>query len=244
MVPINKDRQAPSEAEGPLISCIVPVYNGELYLREALDSIFSQGYEPLEVIVVDDGSTDGTAKVVDRYDGRIRYVRQSNAGPVAARNRGLEEAKGDFIAFLDADDLWHPNKIRVQISRFQAQPGLEYCLAHVQNFWIPELRDEANRLRNHRIAQPLPGYVAGTLLAKHSLFDRIGPLNIALSHGDAGEWCLRADGQGAVKEVLPDVLLFRRLHHTNRSRLLASQSRNQHLQILKAHLDRTRGLKT
>lgn len=229
--------------EHRLISCIIPVYNGELYLGEALDSIFGQGYEALEVIVVDDGSTDGTANVVERYEGRSHYVRQSNAGPVVARNRGLEEAEGDFIAFLDADDLWHPNKLQLQMSRFQAQPRLDYCLAHVQNFWIPDLTAEANRLRHHRISQPLPGYVTGTLLAKRDLFDKIGPFNTALCHGDAGEWLLRADEQGAVKELLPDVLLYRRLHHANRSRLLAAQSRNQHLHILKQHLDRTRGLK-
>lgn len=244
MSPTNKDGELRPKAEAPRVSCIVPVYNGECYLAEALDSIFLQRYEPFEVIVVDDGSTDGTAKVLDRYDGRIRYVKQSNAGPVAARNRGLDEAKGEFIAFLDADDLWHRDKLQLQMGRFRSRPALGYCLAYVQNFWIPELTEEANRFRNHRIAQPLPGYVTGTLLARRSLFDAIGPFNTAFGHGDAGEWCLRADGQGAVKEVLQEVLLFRRIHHTNRSRSLANQSRNQHLHILKAHLDRTRGPKT
>ena len=90
----------------PLISCIVPVYNGERYLRQALDSILTQTYRPLEIIVADDGSTDGTAAVVTRYGDQIHYIRQDNSGAPAVRNLGLRVAHGEFVAFLDADDLW------------------------------------------------------------------------------------------------------------------------------------------
>lgn len=236
--------------DGTLISCIIPVYNGERYLGEALDSILAQNYRPLEIIVADDGSTDKTKDIVLQYQEqketdslRMLYVKQANAGPAAARNLGVSTAKGEFVAFLDADDLWHPSKLVTQMNRFQVPPGLDYCLAYVQNFWIPELKKEAETFRQHRIAQPLPGYVTGTLLARRALFDCIGGFDVSLGHGDAGEWILRADRANSKKEVLQEILLFRRLHSNNRSRLRAVESRDQHLQILKAHLDRARAPK-
>jgi glycosyltransferase involved in cell wall biosynthesis len=100
----------------PLISCIVPVFNGERYLGEALDSILAQTYRPLEVVVVDDGSAEGAAAVVARYRDQIRPLFQPNAGQAAARNLGLSVARGEFVAFLDADDLWHPEKLARQMA--------------------------------------------------------------------------------------------------------------------------------
>jgi len=97
--------------QSPLISCIVPVYNGERYLKEALDSILVQTHCPLEIIVADDGSTDGTASVVAGYGEGVKHLWQPNAGETAARNMGLSAAQGEFVAFLDADDLWHPEKL-------------------------------------------------------------------------------------------------------------------------------------
>ncbi|MGB7951879.1 MAG: glycosyltransferase family A protein, partial [Candidatus Binatia bacterium] len=91
----------------PLISCIVPVFNSEKYLGEALDSIFAQSYRPLEVIIVDDGSTDGTSAVAAGYQDRVRLLKQSNQGPGATRNYGVRASQGGFVAFLDPDDLWH-----------------------------------------------------------------------------------------------------------------------------------------
>ena len=223
-----------------LVSCIVPVFNGERYIAESLQSILDQTYRPLEIIVADDGSTDSTSAVVATYGTRVRYLRQSNSGPAAARNLGVSVAKGDFIAFLDADDLWHPEKLECQIARFQARPELDYCVTHCQNFWIPELKEEAQRYQDHRISRPMPGYVTATLVARRSAFDRVGLFNPALGHGDSTEWFLRAAEHRAVLELLPDVLMYRRLHPTNRSRLLASASRDQFLEILKASLDRRR----
>ena len=111
-----------------LVSCIVPVYNGERYLREALDSILAQTYRPLEIIVADDGSADGTAGVVATFGDQVRYVRQHNQGPSSARNLGIRVPTGDFIAFLDADDLWHPEKLARQIARFQTRLNSIYAL--------------------------------------------------------------------------------------------------------------------
>ncbi len=223
-----------------LISCIVPVYNSERYLKEALDSILVQTYRPLEIIVVDDGSTDGTAEVVAGYGKGVRTVWQPNAGPAAARNRGLSLVQGEFVAFLDADDLWDPEKLERQMARFRARPDLDYSVTYVQNFWIPELKEEAERFRKHRISHPMPGYVTQTLLTRRILFDTIGQFNTTLWYGDGTDWFLRAAEQGAIIELLPDVLVNRRLHLANLSRREALASRGEYLQILKTSLDRRR----
>ncbi|MFC1452059.1 glycosyltransferase family 2 protein [Verrucomicrobiota bacterium] len=225
----------------PLVSCIVPAFNAERFLGEAVDSILGQTYRPIEVIVVDDGSTDRTADVASGYGDQIVYVRQLNAGPAAARNEGLTRAKGAYVAFLDADDLWHPEKLSRQMAAFNACPDLELCCAHLEHFWVPELQSEKERFEGHRLRAPAPAYSLATLLARRSAFDRVGLLNGELQHADGMEWFLRAAEQGAVQEMLPDVLLRRRLHQDNRSRRRAAASRHAHLQVIKASLDRRRG---
>ena len=188
----------------PLVSCIVPVFNGERYLREALDSVLQQTYRHLELIVVDDGSTDGSATIAASYGDRLRALRQTNAGPAAARNHGLRDMRGDFAAFLDADDLWHPEKLARQMARFAQSPALDVCVTHVHNFWIPELAEEAARFRDHRIARPLPAYVAATMVARRRAFELVGTFDANLGFGHSTEWFLRAAARGAVVEALPD----------------------------------------
>jgi glycosyltransferase involved in cell wall biosynthesis len=223
-----------------LISCIVPVYNGERYLPKALDSILAQTYRPIEIIVTDDGSIDRTPEIARTYHRQLIYLRQDNSGPAAARNLGLSAASGDFVAFLDADDLWHPRKLERQMARFELRPELDFCVAYAQNFWDSELSKEKARFQDHRIAKPLPAYSATTLMARRSAFDRVGLFDRNLAHGDATEWFLRAAECGAVSEILPDVLLYRRLHKENRSRHRAALSREQYLKIVKSSLDRRR----
>jgi glycosyltransferase involved in cell wall biosynthesis len=105
-----------------LVSVIVPAYNASRHILQCLDSIAAQrGGVPVEIIVVDDGSTDDTREKVEAF-GRARLIQQENAGPSAARNRGIREAKGEFVAFLDSDDLWTEDKLAVQMSLFRAHP--------------------------------------------------------------------------------------------------------------------------
>lgn len=200
------------------ISCVLSVYNGERFLAEALDSILAQSHPPLEIIVVDDGSTDSTPEVIARYGGRVRYQRQENAGPAAARNAGLDLAAGELIAFLDADDLWHPEKLALQLACLRERPDLQIVIAHVQNIWMPELREEEERLGNHRLKTPLPGYVFQAMLARRSVFEKVGRLNPAFRVSEDSDWFRRALDCGVVLEVLPETLVYRRFHSANTSR--------------------------
>ena len=103
----------------PLVSVIIPAYNSERYIAEAIDSVLQQDYPALEIIVVDDGSVDNTRNIVLSYGDKVRLASQKNKGSAAARNLGIAKALGKYIAFLDADDVWHQHKIRLQIDELR-----------------------------------------------------------------------------------------------------------------------------
>jgi glycosyltransferase involved in cell wall biosynthesis len=223
-----------------LVTCIIPVFNGAPYVGEALESVFQQTYKPIDILVVDDGSTDATPEVLHAYTDRVHVARQDNAGPAAARNHGWRLARGDLIAFLDADDLWHAEKIARQVEVLDTRPEVGAVVTYARNFWIDALSHEAAHLRQHRVAQALPGYLASTLLARRAAFEHVGEFNAELGYGHSTDWFLRANAMGIVVAEIPEVLYHRRLHHSNRSRQRAAQSRDEFFHLVKAHLDRQR----
>ena len=106
----------------PLVSVIIPTYNNAAYLVESVESVLNQSYRNIELIVVDDGSTDNTQAVLAGFGDRLRYVRKANGGPSSARNLGIQMARGQLIAFQDADDLWLPEKLALQVAYFHLHP--------------------------------------------------------------------------------------------------------------------------
>ena len=225
-----------TDASPMRISCIVPVYNGEKYLSEALDSIFAQSFRAFEVVVIDDGSTDSTPSVAARYAG-IKYVRQANAGPSAARNHGIRESSGDLLAFLDADDIWHPGKLERQAERFAARPELDISLTHARNFWSTGLRDEEESFQGPRVGV-LP---AQTMVARRRAFDRVGLFDSVSMHREVPGWLVQARQQGVVIETLPEVLCDRRIHETNRSRGAGAKDAPGMLALAEAMIAMRRG---
>ncbi|MFO7957702.1 MAG: glycosyltransferase family A protein [Candidatus Brocadiia bacterium] len=121
-------------SERPLVSVIMPAYNAEAFVGEAIESALAQGYRPLEVLVADDGSSDATARVVKAFGGPVRYLWRRSGGPAAARNTALRAARGDYIAFLDSDDLWHPRKLEVQLGLMEARPEVAICGTRMLKF--------------------------------------------------------------------------------------------------------------
>ena len=115
-----------------LVSVIVPAFNAASFLPHAVASIERQGYQALEIIVVDDGSTDSTAEVARSLPSVSKYFYQKNQGPSAARNVGLKQAEGEFIAFLDADDQWPAGKLDLQLGRLRAEPQLDVVLGRIK----------------------------------------------------------------------------------------------------------------
>lgn len=107
-----------------LVSVVIPVYNGERFLKESLESVFAQTFQDYEIVCVDDGSTDGSLALLQQYGSRVRVISQANAGQSAARNAGVRQATGAFVAFLDQDDLWYPAKLAQQVAVLNAEPDV------------------------------------------------------------------------------------------------------------------------
>ena len=224
----------------PTISCVLPVFNGETYLAETIESVLQQTVAIGEVIVVDDGSTDATVEICRSFGNRIRVMSQANAGPAVARNTGVAHANGEFVTFQDADDLWLPEKTAVQLRAFAEDPELQYCVGHVENFLSPDVPVEQHLPEYSARAKPLAGYTTPCLMVRREVFETVGLFNANLKHTDAGEWFKRARALKVRERLLPDVLTKRRLHIANRSRVFADESRAEFLQMLKSGLDARR----
>jgi len=203
----------------PLISCIVPVFNGACYLRETLDSILQQTYRPLETIVVDDGSTDGTGEEVARFlrDPRVRYYRQSNAGQTVAKNEGIRHSRGEFIAFCDADDVWLPHKLSVQIPPFARQERLGVVYSRALRMDAAGRRlptdpsDEPPR-PSGRVTAQLFGinFVPfGTAVVRRRCLDELGAFDERYRMGIDWELWLRISLQYEFRFVDADTVVYR-----------------------------------
>lgn len=220
------------------VSVIIPAFDAARFIGEAVSSALSQTRPPAEVIVVDDGSSDATADLVERLPG-VRCVRQLNAGAAAARNRGVAAARGDFLAFLDADDCWTPDKLACQLAAVEAEPGLELVLAHCvqvrQERWAETVAAPGRPDARH----PVPGYVAGTCLVGRDAFARVGGFDASLRAGEFIDWFLRARAAGLAVSMLPQALLWRRLHDANFG-IVARAAYADYARALKRELDRRR----
>ncbi|MBN9662345.1 MAG: glycosyltransferase [Acidobacteria bacterium] len=129
-------RDARQPATLPLVSAIIPTYNRAKVVTDAIDSILHQTYGRVELIVVDDGSTDETQEVLGKYGDRIIVIRQENAGPSAARNRGIAAAHGEFVGFLDSDDVWLPTKLEKQVALLtKCDESVPCCLCNIMMNW-------------------------------------------------------------------------------------------------------------
>ena len=218
------------------ISVIVPVHNREQYVAEAIRSVLAQTYPATEIWVIDDGSTDNSAAVIQEFGDAVRYHHQPNSGAAAARNQGAELATGDFLSFLDSDDRWLPNKLALQLAEFEKNPDLAMAFGHVRQFYSPDLPPDQ---RPRITAEVMAGYHVGTLLVRRSAFQRVGPFETQWRVGEFVSWQARATDMGLPMVMLPDIVMERRLHATNMGRTEHS-SANDYLQIVRAALERRR----
>ena len=216
-----------------LVSVIIPVYNCERFLAEAIESALAQTYRPIEVIVVDDGSTDRSADIARSYE-EVHYIYQANQGPAVARNTGLAAAQGEFIAFLDHDDVWLPNKLAVQVEHLIEHPdgGLNVC--RIENFLdpgvslppgggdVPLMKEQIN---------------LGTMVVRRDVFSQVGDFDPGYSVADDLDWVTRAKDLGARMTILPDVLMRRRVHEANLSHDVQTR-KSDWFRLFKASIDR------
>jgi glycosyltransferase involved in cell wall biosynthesis len=225
----------------PLVSVIIPVYNCDRYLAEAIESVLAQTYRSIEIIVIDDGSTDNSATVAASFGSLVRYYFHQNSGLGASRNRGIELANGEFCAFVDSDDLWTEDKLSLQMAAFDANPQLDIVFGLVQQFISPEL-DENIQSLIHCPSAPMAGLSCLSMLIKRATFYQVGLFETGWKLGEFIDWYAKAIEQDLVSYTLPKLVAKRRLHDANMG-ISDRHHRGDYVRIIKAALDRRRTAK-
>lgn len=202
-----------STIQTPLVSCIIALYNGEAYVKEAIDSILAQTYSNTEILVINDGSTDNGPDIVKTYP-EVRIINQENQGEGAARNRGIAEARGELIAFLDHDDFWHKDKLQTQVDALLQDSSLGYVLCRVKLIYEEGAEDlqwatEKEKTEKHGAFYP------SAILAHKSISDITGPFKEKVKLFTDVDWFARATDLGIKKHICPERLLYRRFHGDN-----------------------------
>ena len=218
-------------------SIIVPVFNGEAFLAEAIENIQQQGSHPLEIIIIDDGSTDGTAGVVKSLKGNVRYVHQSNKGPAAARNEGLKIADGNVIGFLDADDLWPENKLEIQLRYLCENPSVDIVLGKTQFMRQSGVVD--GRKTYEEYLKPGIFLNLGSGIFRKHVFDKVGLFDPELYYSEDADWFIRARELEVSISLIDQITLLYRIHQNNMTRG-KTPAEIGFLKVIKNSLDRRR----
>jgi len=220
----------------PQISVVIPVYNGADFIADAVDNVLSQGYPGLEIIIVDDGSTDGTEAVVRALDNDVRYFQRANRGPAAARNFGIMHATAEFIAFLDVDDLWPQGTLHTLV-RFFEDASLQVVRGHAQ-----VLQHSSTTGRYELVGGPhesYPDYIGAGLYRK-AAFQQVGLFDPRMTFAEDLDWFNRATEDGLPMRRIDDITLSVRRHSANMTRDKSFVELSM-LRAFKNSLDRSRG---
>jgi glycosyltransferase involved in cell wall biosynthesis len=203
-------------SQDPMISVIIPVYNGAGFLPECIACVRRQQYQPVEIIIVDDGSTDNTRAVASSLGEDILYQYQENRGPSAARTTGITMAKGEFIAFLDVDDLWSDDKLIVQAGRLIGDESLDIVLGRIKYLELPGAEKINIKFKDDE--QTISFIHLGCALFRKTVFSRIGLFDESLKFAEDHDIFLRAREAALKFVILDQTTLIYRLHDKNITR--------------------------
>jgi glycosyltransferase involved in cell wall biosynthesis len=195
------------------VSVIIPVLNGERFLPQAIESVLGQDYKPLELIIVDDGSQDASGEIARSF-GAVRYERQGNQGPAAARNRGIEVSGGEFIAFLDHDDVMPTHKVSLQAQYLLSHPEVDCVLGRAEVFFEPGV-ERPPWLRPDLVFNHPGGTHVASAMARRQVFTTAGGFDRRFRDGEDLEWLYRLRQSGVEIAFIPDVVVRRRIHTAN-----------------------------
>jgi glycosyltransferase involved in cell wall biosynthesis len=224
-----------ADSVNPLVSVIMIVQNGERFIRHALESIFNQTYNPIEVIIVHGNSQDKTLEILHEYDN-LRIIQQTGSGASQAYNTGIKAAVGDFVAFLSYDDLWMPEKLSTQLSYMLQHPNILFTNAHI-NYFLEDANQIPEGFRKEWLVGTHPARIMETLVARKEVFELVGYLNEDLHTADDVDWYCRASDKKVASAMLPQTLLRKRLHGANNSMQIKKNNQNL-LKALKASINR------
>ena len=223
--------------ESMSISVIMPALDEERYIAEALDSVFAQDVSPIEMIVIDDGSTDNTAAILLARSEPIVVLKTDHMGPAAAKNKGLEAATGEFIAFLDSDDLWPPGTLPKLLNEIQATPDQEIVMGRCKYLVMPDAGDE--ELKTQFDDDSLYGITLGAGLYRRAVFDKIGLFNEDLRFSEDVDWLMRVREDECKLRLVDFISLIYRRHANNMTRDKNIRDLGA-AKVLKMSLDRRR----
>ncbi len=198
-----------------MLSVIMPVYNGAAYIKEAVESIAAlhETGIALEIIIVDDGSTDNTSNIIHGLNNpAIRYIHQPNSGPSKARNTAIRAARGELIAFLDADDRWPTHKLKLQLSFLDANQNVDVVGGLIDYFYMP---GSEYRKEQIKIDTPVFNVQLGGLIVRKNVFDRVGYFNEQLRFSEDQDWILRIKEANISMQILNEIVLLYRIHPGN-----------------------------
>ena len=218
------------------ISVVIPCHNDAPYLGDALASVVSQTVSVREIIVVDDGSTDGSADVARAAGDTVRLIMQPNLGVSAARNAGAAASVGTWIAFLDADDLWTSDSLEARLACAWEDPQIDCVFGAVEHFLSPDL-PEAEAARLLCPAGAVAARFAGSMLVRRSVLEGIGGFDPRLRIGETIDLVARLTEHGAVTATAPRLVMRRRIHGQNMT-IQKRVGHGDYLRVLKAKLDR------
>ncbi len=184
-----------------LVSVIIPTYNRRNFLKIAIDSVLKQTYKNFELIIIDDGSTDNTEELVKSYkESRIKYFYQFNRGPAVARNKGIKISKGNYIAFLDSDDRWREDKLKIQLEAMKKYP--DYLISHTEEIWYrngkilnPKKKHKKQHGNIYKQSLELCAISMSTVMVKREIFDKIGLFDEKLEVCEDYDYWLRVTSQ-------------------------------------------------
>jgi glycosyltransferase involved in cell wall biosynthesis len=222
-------------SEPPLVSGVLTVHNGEAFVEDALRSMLSQTYPRLQIIVINDGSVDGSEAVIRTFGSAIEYHLLPNRGPGQARNEGAARARGSFLSFLDQDDTWDEEKTTRQIDAFNREPDLDLVFGRVHEFYGADVH-------NPKLRPPLAranGLIPGAMMVRTSAFNKVGPFGMEWRVGEWFDWFARAKDEGLRIQEIDEIVLQRRIHNNNRT-LREGSSLGEYAVALKRSLDRQR----
>jgi glycosyltransferase involved in cell wall biosynthesis len=221
-----------------LVSIVIPAYNAEAFIKAAIESVLAQGHRPLEVIVVDDGSSDGTADIAESFGPPVTCYRQNNGGPPVARNRGLAVAQGEYIGFLDADDLYEPGRIEFQLNKLMDNPAVEVVIGRKLCEQLASAPDEPAAFKPMEVSAHIDVSL-GVCLFRRTAFERVGLMEESLRHCDDWDWFMRARELAVPMLLHEETVLRYRLHMNNITR--DQEAGKRYLAImLKRSIDRRR----
>jgi glycosyltransferase involved in cell wall biosynthesis len=200
------------------VSVVMAVYNAAAYVGEAIDSVLGQSSPPEELIIVDDGSTDDTSQILDRYSSRIKRLSQENGGQFAALTRAIAAARGEMLAFQDADDIWCQRKLELQIRVLENNAHLDAVFCLIRQFVSPDV-PEAMKTKIGPVNETLRGEIQTGLLIRRTAFERVGSFDPAFGAAGFIEWLGRAKRLRLQSRMIHEVLALRRLHLNNYGRL-------------------------